>query len=484
MENKIELNKEILFEAVTKKDIVTLRAIFEHDEIIDIADCLNDIDINDEDEVVKLILIFKTVRPIYTAELFSELENDLQEAIIKSLTNEQIASLVNEMANDEMADFLTEMPANLVNKVLTNTNIDERAKINKLLNYKDDSAGSIMTTEYITLLDTDTVGHALSTVRNTGKNAETVYTLFVRNKKFDLVGVLELDDLIFAKDEEKLIDVCDKDFHTVNVNTDQEEVARIFHRYELNAIGVTNEDNKLTGIITIDDVLDVIKEETDEDIAKMSNITPLENSYKHTGVFRLALKCIPWLIILMILQAFSGMIVSAFQASITILPALAIFTTMLCDTGGNSGLQSTTLIVRGLSTGEFTNKDYGKVIWKEIRVALIVASVVALVAFGWVVAEFYLHIITFEEGIAPGGGMPIHDDLNTRLQIGGLVGLSIFIAIILSKFVGASLPFLANVCHLDPAVMSGPLLSTIVDVVTLACYFGLFSLFYFTMGWA
>ena len=474
MENKFELNKEILLEAISKKDIVTLRAIFEHLEIIDIADCLNEIDINDKDEVVKLLMIFKTVKPIYTAELFSELEGELQETIITSLTNEQIASLVNEMANDEMADFLTEMPANLVNKVLSNTPVEERTKINKLLNYKEDSAGSIMTTEYITLLDTDNVGHALDTIRKTGKNAETVYTLFVRNKKFDLVGVLELDDLIFAKDDEYLINVCDRDFHTVNVNTDQEEVARIFHRYELNAIGVTNEDNKLTGIITIDDVLDVIKEETDEDIAKMSNITPLENSYKHTGVWRLALKCIPWLIVLMVLQAFSGMIVGAFQASITVLPALAIFTTMLCDTGGNSGLQSTTLIVRGLSTGEFSNKDYGAVIWKELRVALIVASAVSIVSFGWVIAEFYMGIISIE---TVEGGL-IQDDLMTRIQVAAIVAISIFIAIILSKFVGASLPFFANVCHLDPAVMSGPLLSTIVDVVTLACYFGIFELFY------
>lgn len=474
--------KDELLEAIQKKDYKKIRDLFENVPNIDIADSCNEIDEDDENSLRTLVLVFKIVKPTYTSDFFSDLSPELQEKIINLLSNEEIGDLVEEISNDELADFIEEMPANIVDKILKNSSVEQRQILNKLLGYRDDSAGTIMTTEYITLIDYDTVENALKTIRKVGKGAETIYTLFVRNKKFDLVGVLNLDDLIFADPSSILSDVCDTTFQVVNVNTDQEEVAKIFKRYDLNAIGVVNEDNKLTGIITIDDIVDVIEEETSEDIEVMASVSPLKNSYMDTPIFRLALKCIPWLLVLMVLNIGSIAIQNQFQWLVGNLTVIAVFLTTICGTGGNSGTQSSTLMIRGLATGDFEIKDYGKVILKELCVSLLVGIIVSIVAFVYCMILFAVKIVVIPDAFVANNanGMNL---TSIWLVFSGIVSITLFITIIISKFLGASLPFLISKMKLDPAVVTSPLISTIMDLTTLAIYFGLIFLSFFIFSW-
>ena len=472
MEN-VKITKEQIIELIKNRDFPKIREIFEEYPNIDIADALNELDVEDGDEFKYIGYLFKVVKPSYTSEVFSELDDDHREGLIKIFTDKEIATLFEDINNDDIADFLEELPANLTQKVLKNINAEDRKQVNRLLGYKEDSAGSIMTTEYLTLLDTDTVSHALKVIRQTGKSAETIYTLFVRNLKWDLVGVLNLDDLIFSKDEEALIDVCETNFQTVNVNTDQEEVAQLFKRYDLNAIAVMNEDNKLTGIITIDDIIDVIEQETTEDIEAMNQITPLENSYTQTPIMRLVLKCIPWLIVLLVVSIGAIALQNQFQPIVAILTVVSIFLTLICDTGGNSGSQSSTLMIRGLSTGDFELKDYWKIIGKETLAAVFIGLLVGGFAFGWIMFLFAVHIVEIPldnpQNIDPGVG--------TWLILSSIVAITLFLTIVLSKFIGGSLPFILTKLKMDPAVIASPLISTISDLVSLGLYFGLLYLF-------
>lgn len=469
MERNLDLIREELLEVLKKKNYLKIKDIFNNYAPIDIAESLRDIDEDDADIIKSIIPIFRLVKPSITSEFFSELEPAFQEKIISSLNNEEVASLVHESSNDELADFIEEWPANVVDKVLKNASKDQRNDINKLLGYRDDTAGSIMTTEYITLLDSYTVAQAFQIIRSIGRTAETIYTLFIKNKKFDLVGVLNLDDLVFAEPDQNIIDIANKNFLTVNVNTDQEEVAQLFKRYDLNAIAVLNEDKKLTGIITIDDIVDVIEAENSEDIEAMANVAPLDDSYMNTPVFRLAFKCIPWLIVLMILNIGSIFLQDQFQFLIGTLTAISVFLTTLCDTGGNSGSQSSTLIIRGLATKDFELKDYFKVLWKEFRVALIVSIITAVFTFGFCMFMFGVNIINIPSEFKPiAGGEP---EYLVWITLSGTVTISIFVTILLSKIIGASLPFLISKIKLDPAVVTGPLITTIMDLITLTTYF-------------
>lgn len=480
MENVRELT-ELLIQAVKAKDFGKVREIFDTYPNIDIADALNELDVNDGEEFKYVAYIFKVVKPSYTGEVFSELDNDHKEKLISIFTDKEVSAILEEINNDDIADFIEEMPANLVQKILTNTNNDDRKIINTLLGYKEDSAGSIMTTEYLTLFDNYSVKRALEIIREKGKSAETIYTLFIRNIKWDLIGVLELDDLIFARDEELLKDICETNFQTVNVNTDQETVADLFKRYDLNAIAVLNDDNKLTGIITIDDIIDVIEQETTEDIENLAKVTPLKDSYMETPIFKLAFKCIPWLVVLMVLQVFSIFIQNQFQWLIGSLTAISVFLTTICDAGGNSGSQSSTLMIRGLSTHDFELRDYPKVIWKEIRVALIVGLTVALAAFAYCMFMFAVRIVTIPDNFTPiqNGELPVY----VWLSLSGIVSLTLFIAVVMAKFVGSSLPFLFTKMKLDPAVVTSPFVTTIMDVTTLGIYFGSLFLAFKLLGW-
>ena len=416
--------------------------------------------------------IFRVVNNEYAADFFAELSPEQQESVINAFSDKELVALLNELYADDITDTIQQMPANIVNRVLKACPKDMRNDVNRLLNYKDDTAGSIMTTEYIEMKENVTVREAIDTIREKGRDAETVYTVFVRDNRRTLTGTVDLDDLIFAKENEVLSEIMNKDFVTCNVNDDQEDVAKIFKRYDLTALAVVNDEDKIVGIITIDDIVDIMEEETSEDIARMANITDMSDPYLKTPTFKLVLKCVPWIIVLMILQIFSTMILSGFEGEITKFAILAVFTPLIMDAGGNSGGQTTTMIVRSLSLDEFSLRDYGKVIWKEIRVAAIIGSIVALFAFGWLMFEMSVGIVNTDSIVQEISENHLTITLvQGRLLIASLVGGTLFVTMIISRLVGCSLPFLAKLIKLDPAVMCGPITTTVVDIVSLITYF-------------
>ena len=468
MENLEEIRedlKERILTAVEKRDSKEIAEIFETIPNIDIAEA-----IEDEDDVKVLLYIFRVVNNEYAADFFAELTPEQQELIINAFSDKELVALLNELYADDITDTLQQLPANIVSRVLKACPKDMRNDVNRLLNYKDDTAGSIMTTEYIEMKENVTVKDAIATIREKGRDAETVYTIFVRDNRRTLTGTVDLDDLIFAKEDEVLSDIMNRDFVCCNVNDDQEDVAKMFKRYDLTALAVVNDENKIVGIITIDDIVDIIEEETSEDIARLANITDMADPYLKTPIFKLVLKCVPWILILMVLQVFTTMILSGFEGEIAKFAILAVFTPLIMDAGGNSGGQTTTMIVRSLSLDEFDLRDYGRVAWKEIRVAAIIGSIVALFAFGWLMFEMSIGIVntTSISEVASAEGISL---VQGELLIAALVGGTLFVTMIISRLVGCSLPFLAKLIKLDPAVMCGPITTTVVDIVSLITYF-------------
>ena len=461
-EIEIEELREQLLNAIERRDRQKVIEIFDTVPNIDIAEALGD-----TDDVKALLYIFKVVDNEYAAEFFAELSPDQQELIINAFSDKQLVDLINESYADDITDAIQQLPANIVNRVLKVCPKEMRNDVNKLLNYEEHTAGSVMTTEYIEMKEDVSVKDAIKFIREKGKDAETVYTIFVRDNKRTLTGTVDLDDLIFAKEDELLSDIMNRDFVSCNVNDDQEDVAKQFKRYDLTAMAVTNDENKIVGIITIDDVVDIIEEETSEDIARMAAISDMADPYLKTPVLKLVLKCVPWIIALMILQVFSTLILSGFEAEISKFAILAVFTPLIMDAGGNSGGQTTTMIVRSLSLDEFDRKDYWKVAWKEIRVAAIIGGIVAMFAFGWLMLEMSIGVVDVSSlSLTPSLSL-----VQGELLIAALVGGTLFVTMIISRMVGCSLPFLAKLIKLDPAVVCGPFTTTIVDIVSLITYF-------------
>ena len=468
MEEEKEINlTERVLSAIKSRKANDLKEIFETVPNIDIAESLEEVD-----DAAIFLYIFRNVSSEYTGDFFTELTTDQQELIINAFTDKQLIDLLENSFADDIVDTLEEMPANVVNRVLKACPADLRKDVNNLLNYKEFTAGSVMTTEYLDMKDNLTVKEALKIIRKRGKDAETVYTIFVRDAKRNLEGTIDLDDLIFADDDEKLEDIMNRDFVTCNVNDDQEEVANMFKRYDLNAMAVVNNENKIIGIITIDDVVDIIVEEATEDIAHLNQISTMDEPYLKTPVFKLVLKCAPWIIALMILQVFSTLILSTFEGAIASFALLSVFTPLIMDAGGNAGGQTTTMIVRSISLDEFDRGDFKRVIWKELRVALCIASVIGLFVFGWIMFEMAVGIVDMSSSMASLAekGISVPRGL-VMVIIAGLVASTLFVTMIASRLVACMLPFLAKKLKLDPAVMCGPVTTTLVDVISLLAYF-------------
>ncbi len=460
-ENKEEFQERVI-SAIRNRNAKELREIFETVPNIDIAEALSEVD-----DAKTLLYVFHVVGSEYSADFFAELSNEQQELVINAFTDKELMDLISDSYADDIVDVVEEMPANIVNRVLRVCPKDLRGDVNRLLNYKENTAGSVMTTEYIEMRENVTVKEAIETIRKKGRDAETVYTIFIRDKLRTLVGTVDLDDLIFAKEDEVLEDIMNKDFVTCNVNDDQEDVAKMFKRYDLTAMAVVNSEEKIIGIITIDDVMDIMEEEVTEDIAHMAAISDMDQPYLKTNTFKLVLKCVPWIITLMILQVFSTLVLSNFESVLGSFAILAVFTPLIMDAGGNSGGQTTTMIVRSLSLDEFSGKDYGKVIWKELRVALIIAAIVAAFSFGWLMFEMSVGIVDTSHSFEG-----LSEDPNVmKCFVALLVSSTLFVTMIISRLVGCSLPFLAKLVKLDPAVMCGPITTTVVDIVSLLTYF-------------
>ncbi len=471
---EIELRLEDrVLKALKEKNAAEIREIFDTVPNIDIAEALEGVD-----DPAALLFIFRTVSNDYTANFFAELPTEQQELLINAFSDKQLIELLDNSFADDIVDTLEELPANVVSRILKVCPKDMRADVNKLLNYKDSTAGSVMTTEYLSFLNTTTVKEAIKTIREKGRDAETVYTIFVRDTSRTLVGTVNLDDLIFAKEDQTLDDIMNLDFVCCNVNDDQEEVANMFKRYDLTAMAVVNNAKKIIGIITIDDVVDIIVEEASEDIAHMNAVSNMEDPYLKTPIFKLVWKCVPWIVCLMVLQIGTAFINSTFESVLSACTILVIFSPLITDAGGNSGGQTTTLIVRSMSLDEFGKGDFKRVVWKEFRVAAIIASIIGIFAFGWTFFEMaVLKMGDIESFVLKGlNGNPVTlTQTMTAVVIAGLIGSTLFVTMIISRMIGCCLPFFAKLIHVDPAVMCGPFTTTVVDVVSLTTYFLLWS---------
>lgn len=477
MENEL-ISTEKLVELIETKNVKEIRQIFEVVPTIDIAEAVDDID-----DVKKIVFIFKTVKSEYTADMFTELSPDTKEKLISAMSDSELAEIIDAQFTDDLVDDIEDLPANLVTRVLRNVSKERRATINRLLNYKENTAGSIMTTEFLVLLDSLSADEAINQIRKFGKNKETIYTLFIIDKRRNLVGTLDLDDLIFAKGDEKLYDLMNRDYVTVNINTDQEEVANMIKRYDLNAIAVLNHEDRLVGVITVDDIIDVIEQEATEDVAALSHVSPLEDTYLDTPAYKMALKCIPWIIVLLILGTFTTMALDRIEkaAVFATLPVLIAFVPTLMDTGGNAGGQTIALMIRGLATKEFAPKDIFKVILKEMLSAIMISTVIALFSFIWFTIEQYTGIVTNDATITPEGVYPTvwnglcwtGDFARTALAVSLTVSVTLFAASFISKLVAVLLPLGVAAIKKDPAVVAQPLLTTIVDVLSLISYLGI-----------
>ena len=455
-----ELRENVL-DIVSRKDAKQLREIFDNVPNIDIAEAIDDVD-----DVTILLYIIRVIGTEYSADFFSDLTSDQQELIISSFTDAEILKLLENSFADDIVDTLEEMPANLVHRVLKVAPKELRKDINTLLNYEEDTAGSLMTTEYLEMKDTLTVEEVIEEVRKKGRDAETIYTIFVKDSKRTMVGTVDLDDLIFAKKTDTMNDIMNRDFVTCQVNDDQEEIANMFKRYDLNAMAVVNKENKIIGIITIDDIVDIIVEEANEDISHLSNVSNMEEPYLKTPILKIVLKCLPWIIVLMVLQIGSAAITSQFDHLISSFAILAVFSPLILDAGGNAGGQTTTMIVRSLAMDEFEKGDFKRVVWKEFRVALLLALAIGAFAFGWTLFEMaVLHIgdvsyLQTEYGV-----------FGAQILVSSLVASTLVVTMIISRMIGCTLPFFAKLIHVDPAVMCGPFTTTVVDIVSLLTYF-------------
>ncbi len=418
----------------------------------DIAEFIMDLD---DDKIA--VKIFRILPKDISADVFSYLEPDSQAVIVQSITDSEIERLMDDLYVDDAVDFLEEVPANIVRRVLANTDKETREIINRFLEYPENSAGSVMTIEMVELHDRLTVVEAIKNIRRTGVDKETIYTCYVIDDKRHLVGTLPLRRLLLNEEDTQLTDIMSDDEQLIFVRTmdDQEEVAALAKKYDLLSVPVVDKEDRLVGIITIDDIVDIIDEEATEDFEKMASLTPSEDEYLKTGVFSLAKNRIGWLLVLMIASTFTGQIIEGFENQLASIAGLTACIPMLMGTGGNSGNQVSTLIIRGLALGEVKIKDYFKVLWKEIRVSLMVGITLAVANYG---RMLLVRLITG------------NDTSNSVILV---VSLSVAAVVVVSKTIGCTLPIVAKLLKLDPALMAGPLITTLVDTISLVIYFAL-----------
>lgn len=433
---------ESLTELSDKKNLSAIKSLLSQENQKDIAECMEQLPAD------KIAVVFRMLSKDVAADVFSELSPEAQEIIIHSVTDSELTAIIGDLWLDDAVDLVEEMPAGVVKRILKNAPPETRALINRFLNYPEDSAGSIMTAEFVDLKQHMSVSDAIARLRTKGKDSRSVYTCYVVSESRRLEGVITLRELLFAPDNELVGQLMNKDVITVRTAQDKEIAAKTMMKYDLITLPVVDTENRLVGIITSDDVMDVIEEEATEDFEKMAAMQPSEKPYLKTNVFALARKRIGWLLILMISGMITGGILGKFEAAFSALPLLVTFIPMLTDTGGNSGSQSSTLIIRGMAVGEITPRDLPKVLWKELRVSLIVGIVLSAV-------NYVRLIITYpgNEGIAL------------------TVALAMLATVVLAKTAGGVLPIAAKLLHADPAIMAAPLITTIVDAVSLVCYF-------------
>jgi len=440
------MNKEEILELVLEGclDISKLKILLSDMNTVDIAEILEQLDRE------KTIQLFRILPKVIASDVFAYVNTDHQQTIIEALTDSEIGEIINKLFVDDAVDFIEEMPANVVKRVLQNVPFAKRKIINQILQYPDDSAGSIMTTEYIDLREDEKVREAFDTIRSIGLNKETIYNCYVIRRDRLLVGAVSAKTLMLARPQERIADIMDTNVVFAYTTDDREAIADQFQKYGLLAMPVVDKEQRLVGIITVDDIVDVIVEENTEDIEKMAALVPLDDPYLKTTIFQHAKNRFLWMLILMLSATITGSIISSFENGLMVLPILMSFIPMLMNTGGIAGSQSSTLIVRGMAVGEISLKDIGLILWKELRVGILCGLGLGIVNF---VRVFIMN--------------------NNDWKLCLTITLSLFCTILMAKTVGSVLPILAKRLKIDPAIMSAPLLTTIVDAVSLIIYFSI-----------
>ena len=405
----------------------------------------------------KIPLLFRLLPKELAAESFVEMESEEQETLIKGISDSELRQVMDELYVDDAVDIVEEMPANVVQRILAQSAPEMRKEINEILQYPENSAGSVMTTEYVKLSPDMTVGDAILRIRRTGVDKETIYTCYVlQNRK--LVGTVSVKSLLLAPNDLQTIDsIMESNLITVTTHTDQEEVARMMSKYNLLAIPVVDGDDRMVGIVTFDDAFDVMEDETTEDMEIMAGMTPSDKTYLRSSPFDLFKHRIPWLALLMVSATFTGLIISNFEHKLEAMVCLTAFIPMLMDTGGNSGSQSSVTVIRAISLGELEFRDLGKVIWKEIRTAVLCGVVLSILCFAKILLVDKMLLQT--EGV--------------DVMVALVVCLTMAVTVLCAKVVGCTLPMLAKKLGFDPAVMASPFITTIVDALSLLVYFGI-----------
>ena len=394
----------------------------------------------------EMILAFRLIEKAKAAEVFAEMSSSMQTYLVEMFTEKELKDLIDELYMDDTVDLLEELPANLVTRILEQVDKERRAQINTILNYPEDSAGSIMTTEYVDLRRTTTVKEAMDHIKQTGIHKETIYTCYVLENR-RLVGIVSAKDLMTMDDDMTMEELMETEIISVTTHTDQEEAVHLLSKYDLLALPVLDQQGYMVGIVTVDDAMDVLVDETTEDMEIMNALSPSEQPYFETGVIKHARNRIGWLLVLMLSATLTQTIIAHYQEAFTAVPLLVSFIPMLTDTGGNCGSQSSTLIIRGIALDEIHFKDIFKVVFKEFRVAILVGAALAVVNGIYMVIRY-------------------HDPM-----LALLVSISLVATILIAKLIGCVLPLVAKKLRLDPAIMAAPLITTIVDVCSIMVYF-------------
>ena len=434
------MNKDIFVKLLQQRQYKAVRSILDVMNEVDIASLLSELDDKE------LALAFRLIPKDKAAEVFANMESSMQTYLVEMFSEKELKELLDDLYMDDTVDLLEELPANLVNRILDTVSTSDRALINQLLNYPEDSAGSIMTTEYVDIRENMTVAQSMAHIKETGIHKETIYTCYVTERR-RLTGIVSAKDLMTTDDDVLIRDLMETEIISVKTHTDKEEVAKLFTKYDFLAIPVLDTDGLMVGIVTFDDAMDVMVEESTEDITKMAAINPSEKTYFETSVFAHARNRIPWLLILMFTSIITGTIITKYENAFAAIPRHVSFIPMLMDTGGNSGSQSSTLIIRGLALSQIRFKDIFRVIFKEFRISLIVGAVLALTNGVRIMIQY--------------------NDAGLAL----VIALSLIGTVVISKMVGCMLPLLASKIHLDPAIMASPLITTLVDIFSILIYF-------------
>ena len=436
------MNKDIFVKLLQQRQYKAVRSILDVMNEVDIASLLSEL----EDR--ELALAFRLIPKDKAAEVFANMDSSMQKYLVEIFSEKELKELLDDLYMDDTVDILEELPANLVNRILDTVSTSDRALINQLLNYPEDSAGSIMTTEYVDIRENMTVAQAMAHIKQTGIHKETIYTCYVTERR-RLIGIVSAKDLMTTNDDVQIRDLMETEIISVGTHTDKEDVAQLFTRYDFLAIPVLDAEGLMVGIVTFDDAMDVMVEEATEDITKMAAINPSEKTYFETSVFAHAKNRIPWLLILMFTSIITGTIITKYENAFAAIPLLVSFIPMLMDTGGNCGSQSSTLIIRGIALSQIRFQDIFRVVFKEFRISLIVGSVLA-----------------FTNGVRI---MIQYDDPALAL----VIALSLIGTVVAAKLVGCMLPLLASKAHLDPAIMASPLITTLVDIFSILIYFNI-----------